>query len=260
MAVAARAASVTGGWQHGRVRPAGTRIVQLSDTHLSARQGVPAQWPSTLAWLRADPPALVVHSGDIVLEDPDDAADRDFARRLLAAIPSDVVVIPGNHDVGDYRDERAVIERRVDTFRLAWGGDRFARDLAGWRLIGVDAYLLGDDDHDGWFRGALDTPLPVLVFVHQPVRGDRDDEWRMSDDARAAFERATAGADIRVVASGHRHRAHRDGRRVWAPSLTITGEHHGDVGDPRLGLLEHVLGPDGDHDVRVVRPWALSAR
>ena len=114
MAVAARAASVTGGWQHGRVRPAGTRIVQLSDTHLSARQGVPAQWPSTLAWLRADPPALVVHSGDIVLEDPDDAADRDFARRLLAAIPSDVVVIPGNHDVGDYRDERAVIERRVD--------------------------------------------------------------------------------------------------------------------------------------------------
>lgn len=234
-------------------RPA--RVVQLSDTHLSAAEGVPASWTSTLEWLRADPPDLVVHSGDIVLDDPDDDADRAFARRLLAEIPGDVVVIPGNHDVGSYDEPVAVLERRVATFRDAWGHDRFARDLAGWRLVGVDAYLLGQEAHDEWLRAAVDTGDPVLVFVHQPVRGDRDDEWRMSDAARAAFDAAIAGADVRVVASGHRHRWLRTGRAVWAPSLTITGEDHDDVGDPALGLLEHTLAPDGGYDVRVVRRW-----
>ena len=55
-------------------------------------------------------------------------------------------------------------------------------------------------------RGAVTTDGPVLVFVHQPVGGDGDDEWVMAPAARAAFARAIAGADVRVVASGHRHR------------------------------------------------------
>jgi len=189
--------------------------------------------------------------------DPDDEADRSFARSLLADVPADVVVIPGNHDVGMYGDDERDLARRITAFRAAWGDDRFVRDVAGWRLVGIDAYLLGDDAHDGWFGAALDTPRPAMVFVHQPVRGDRDDEWRMSDSARSAFDAVVvgAGADVRVVASGHRHRAHRIGSAVWAPSLTITGENHDDVGDPRLGLLEHTIDDRGGHDVRVVRPW-----
>jgi 3',5'-cyclic AMP phosphodiesterase CpdA len=230
------------------------RIVQISDSHLSASLGVPTHWPALLDWLRADPPALVVHSGDIVLDDPDDAADRSFAKSLLAAIPCDVAFIPGNQDVGNYGEDDH-LTRRIDVFRATWGDDRFVRDLAGWRLVGIDAYLLGEDAHDEWFRAALDTPRPVMVFVHQPVHGDRDDEWRMSDEARAAFDSAVARTGVRVVASGHRHRAHRIGSAVWAPSLTISGEHHDDVGDPRLGVLEHSIDTCGGHDVRVVRPW-----
>ena len=81
------------------------RVVQLTDTHFSANDGVPAQWPPTLDWLRQDPPDLVVHSGDIVFEDPDDEADRAFARRLLDDVPVRLACIPGNHDVGRYGDE-----------------------------------------------------------------------------------------------------------------------------------------------------------
>ncbi len=232
------------------------RIVQLSDTHFSASAGVPAQWPAVLAWLRADPPDLVVHSGDIALDDPDDDTDRAFAKGLLHAIPAPLVVIPGNHDVGFYGEEDQ-LPRRLAAFVATWDADRFARDLAGWRLVGVDAYLLGiDPDHDAWFADAVRTERPVLVFVHQPVGGDGDDEWVMADRARAAFEAAVAGADVRVIASGHRHRAHRIGPAVWAPSLTLTGPTDVDLpGDVRPGLLEHVVTADGTHEVEVVRPW-----
>ncbi len=228
------------------------RVVQLSDTHLSAAAGVPAAWTAAVRWLHDDPPDLVVHSGDIVLVDPDDDEDRRFARDLVATIPGEVVVIPGNHDVGFYDEEVTVIERRVATFRATWGDDRFVRDLAGWRLVGIDAYVLGQPEHDAWFREAVAGDAPVLVFVHQPVRGDRDDGWQMSGAARAAFDTAIAGADVRVVASGHRHCWRDDGRDVWAPSLTLHGSGE-DRGDPAPGFLEHRLGLDGTHVVRVIR-------
>ncbi len=125
-------------------------------------------------------------------------------------------MIPGNHDIGFFGEE-ADLPRRLDAFRATWGDDRFVRDLAGWRLVGADAYLLGTADHDDWLREAVTTTAPVLVFVHQPIRGDPADGWEMPDGARAAFARATAGADVRVVASGHRHCSfHRRAGRVGA--------------------------------------------
>lgn len=235
---------------------AGARVVQLSDPHLSARAGVPDLWPSVLHWLTAEPPDLVVLSGDLAEEDPDDDADRAFAHGVLSAIPAPTVAIPGNHDVGFYGEE-ARLPERVAAFVATWGADRFRRDLAGWRVVGIDAYRLGEEEHDAWFTAAVTTDAPVLVFVHQPVGGDGDDEWVMAAGARAAFARAIAGADVRIVASGHRHRHHRDGRAVWAPSLTLTGPV--DLpGDPGPGLLEHRLAPGGGYEVALVRPW-LSA-
>jgi alkaline phosphatase D len=232
-----------------------TRVVQLSDTHFSAASGPPAAWVAALEWLRADPPDLVVHTGDIVYEDPDHAADRAFARALLDEVPAPLVVIPGNHDVGAYGEEQH-LPARLAAFTATWGADRFVRDVPGWRLVGVDAYLLGDPDHDDWFAAALDTRDAVAVFVHQPVRGDPDDGWQMTTAARTAFGRVVAVADVRVVASGHRHRSHRYGRAVWAPSLTLVGptDDRDLPGDPRPGLVEHVLAADGGYSVEVVRP------
>ena len=194
---------------------AGARVVQLSDPHLSARAGVPELWPSVLHWLTAEPSDLVVLSGDLAEADPDDDADRVFAHDVLSAIPAPTVAIPGNHDVGFYGEEDR-LPARVAAFVATSGADRFEGDLAGWRVVGIDAYRLGEHEHDAWFSRAVTTDGPVLVFVHQPVGGDGDDEWVMAPAARAAFARAIAGADVRVVASGHRHRYHRDGRAVRA--------------------------------------------
>jgi alkaline phosphatase D len=229
-----------------------TRIVQITDTHFSAAAGVPEQWPATLDWLRDDPPALIVHTGDIVCEDPDAEDDRRFARQLLDHLPAPLRCIPGNHDIGFYGDDEPR-PRRLSAFHHAWGDDRFSDDLSGWRVVGVDAYLLSEPDHDAWLHAATRTALPVLIFIHQPLTGDPPDGWEMPTAARDAFRAAVDGADVRVIASGHRHAAGRLGRAVWAPSLTLTGD--GPSGfDPRPGLVEHTVGP-GYHDWRIVRPW-----
>ena len=94
----------------------------------------------------------------------------------------------------------------------------------------------------------------MLAFVHQPLLGDQADGWEMPASARQAFDAAVEGADVRVVASGHRHCAARFGRAAWAPSLTIEGTAREGT-DPRCGVVEHRLGPGGRHAASGVRPW-----
>ena len=225
--------------------------MQLSDTHLSHAAPLPHHMQAALDWIAADPPDLVIHTGDIVWEDPDDDEDRAFARAVMDAIGPPLRVIPGNHDIGTYGDDLLRAER-LDRFCATWGDDRFLLDLAGWRLVGVDAYLLGIEEHDEWLKEAVDTDGPVAVFVHQPITGDPADGWEMPMTARRAFMAATAGADVRLVASGHRHQFADRGRDVWAPSTTLRGEPVGPGADPRPGIVEHRFGADGSCDRRVV--------
>ena len=235
-----------------------TRIVQVSDTHLSAAAGVPPEWEPTRRWINDSRPDLVVHTGDIVLEDPDDAGDRAFARSLMDGLEVPLVAVPGNHDVGFY-DEPSERDRRIDVFRQTWGDDRFALDLDGWRVVGADCYLFGADEHDEWLTVSVSDDRPTIVFTHQPVDDHLQDGWEMPQAARQAFWRATHGADARIVATGHRHRSWCSGTSVWCPSLTVPGDPMDDGGatDPRTGFVEHRLGPDGNHRSRVVRPCDL---
>lgn len=221
-----------------------TRVLQLTDTHLSASSGVPA----TLQWLldRAAevPPDLAVLTGDIVEEDPDDEADRAFAATVLNGLPCPIVAIPGNHDIGFYGEDEER-PRRLAAFRDTWGADRFELDVDGWRLVGANAYLLGDADHDRWLAGCVAAERPVAVFIHQPVIDDTGDGWEMPDAAREALAAAIDGADVRLIASGHRHRYAALGRHVWGPSTTIVGNPAYTWSDPRPGAVEYTFRSDG---------------
>ena len=226
-------------------------VMQLTDTHLSAIAGLPKSVRWLLGEIAADAPDLVALTGDIVYEDPDDAADLAFARALFADLPCPLVTIPGNHDIGFYGEDAARpgrLARFVDT----WGGDRFVVDGAGWRLVGANAYLLGDPDHDGWLRDAVSVERPVAVFVHQPVDDGSRDGWEMPATAGAAFWTAVDGADVRVIATGHRHRYADRGRHVWAPSTTIPGEEGDSWSDPRLGAVEYKFRRDGTFTHRLI--------
>lgn len=228
------------------------RVVQFSDTHISHRDGVPPSLMALLDRLDEDPPDLLIVTGDIVREDPDDAEDRDYAHAVLAGAPCPVLAIPGNHDVGFYGEDEAR-PRRVAAFAARWGSDRFAVDVAGWRLVGANAYLLGDAEHDRWLRRAVTMDMPSAVFIHQPqTGGEPQDGWETPPRAIAAFESATDAGDVRLVASGHRHRSiHRD-RTVWAPSTTLVGETHPDGTDPTPGAVHYTFRRGGDVDVSIV--------
>src|SRR5689334_7658922 len=78
------------------------RVTQLSDTHLSASRpwSVP-NFEAVVRHVEAHPPDLVVNTGDLVLDDPDDDDDAAYAQELHGSIGPAVLVIPGNHDVGD---------------------------------------------------------------------------------------------------------------------------------------------------------------
>jgi alkaline phosphatase D len=226
-------------------------VLQLTDTHLSAVTGLPASLRWLLAEVAIEPPDLIALTGDIVYEDPDDVSDRSFARAVFADLPSPLVAIPGNHDIGFYGEDDQRAER-LAAFVDTWGSDRFAVDAAGWRLVGANAYLLGDPGHDGWLRDAVDTPRPVAVFIHQPVVDESADGWEIPPPAAAAFRAAINDADVRLVASGHRHRYADRGRDVWAPSTTIPGDDRDDWSDPHLGAVEFTFHRGGAFAHRLI--------
>jgi 3',5'-cyclic AMP phosphodiesterase CpdA len=237
------------------------RVVQLSDVHLAVADGVPPSVRRLLDWIAADPPDLVVATGDLVEIDPDLEADRVFARSVIGSLPCPWVAIPGNHDIGFF-DEAERLGPRLAAFVGAWGDDRFALDAAGWRLVGLNAYRLGDDGIDEWIAPALDGSAPIAVFIHHPVDGEPSDGWEMPTAARNRFAQLVAGRPVRLVASGHRHcavvrerpggPAAGDAVHVWAPSTTLTGEtpYHG--GDPAPGAVEYRFAADGTFSHRFV--------
>lgn len=238
-------------------------MIQLSDTHLAASAGIPEPMQSLIDWIASDPPDLVVHTGDIVFEDPDHAGDRHFGRAVMSTLPCPFVAIPGNHDVGFFDADH--FDRRLTTFRETWGDDRFVVNGDGWRLIGVDVYAVGSPDNDAWLSEALDTSDPVAAFVHQPLAAEPADGWQLPDEVRARFAQRLDVSRVRVIASGHRHcavtRSPADPAlaptHVWAPSATLTGHRYHD-GDPSPGAVDYRFDRGGSWSHRFVRAAAVS--
>jgi len=232
------------------------RVVQISDSHVSATTGVRPPLQAILDWIVADPPDVVVHTGDIVWEDPDNHDDRRFGHDVFADLPCQVVVIPGNHDVGFFEQDR--LHERLGAFRSAWGDDRFVIDdpHTGWRLVGLDVYAIGHGDTDEWIADTVGIDAPLAVFVHQPLAADAIDGWQLPDEICRRTVGLLQKGDVRLIASGHRHcavtLAGSDGvTHVWSPSTTLTGDrHHG--GDPSPGCVEFEFRPNAQLSHRFV--------
>jgi 3',5'-cyclic AMP phosphodiesterase CpdA len=255
------------------------RIIQLSDTHISHLGGVPAANMSRLAdhvnnEIRPD---LVVHTGDVVIADPDSVADRDAAKRLLALVEPPLRVIPGNHDVGESADEPwmelPVTSDRIAAFAAAWGQDRFllegsaATRSANWVFIGINSERLGsglpeEGEQWDWLADAAGQSRgkSVMLFLHKPLWSPMGSQSGITprQAARDRLVALFADARLRVVANGHMHVYRRtfegDILTVWAPSLTFARpaepEHGLEASTP--GIVEYLIEDD---DVRAeLRP------
>lgn len=240
-------------------------VLQVSDTHLSRSHPLfQFNFEVTLREIERLQPDLVVYTGDLALNGPDNPDDVVFASEQLARTPCPYLALPGNHDVGlvpfGGHSEQLVSPERLAVFCEAFGEDRFCEDLGGWRLIGLNSQLIGsglpgEQEQFAWLMDALDCALPVAVFMHYPafIHSPQDEEvghFALSAAPRRqllqAFEQA---GNVRLVGSGHLHQSrsqvHQGIRFEWAPSsaFVIPGASLDSFGgNQSTGMLLHALG------------------
>jgi 3',5'-cyclic AMP phosphodiesterase CpdA len=250
------------------------RLVQISDTHLSPRidtfvQNSQRMWEA----LHDDPPDLIVNTGDISLDGADSEQDLLFAAALHGDLPGETLLLPGNHDVGDYPvlgGRQPVTQERIARWRRVVGADRFVRDIPGWRLVGVNSQLFGsglDAEEDQWLaiREAFDGAgsRSVALFLHKPLCEQRVHDsdvtyWPVLPPARRRLISLVAPSRPALVATGHIHQWRdrvSDGmRQIWAPPVSfIVGEGgQPTIGSKLLGAVEHLLHPDGSFATRLM--------
>jgi 3',5'-cyclic AMP phosphodiesterase CpdA len=235
------------------------RIVQISDTHLSHLGG-----PTTDNLERLIPfvndglrPDLVVHSGDVLMADPDVAADRDAARDLLGRISAPLRVVPGNHDIGEPGDEPwgglAATSARVAAFTGAFGPDHWLCEVGDYVAIGLNSEILstGLPEEQAQWDWLETVPAqvgrrPALVFCHKPLwpPAPAPGENALSVPGRERYRllQALAGVDVRVFGNGHLHQF-AIGR--YGDALTVTAPSTGFAGRSIERLVGHGLQQSG---------------
>ena len=242
------------------------KLVQISDTHLTAAGGPTVDgFRMLVRHLNEEVrPDLVVHSGDIQIIHPDDAADRATARELLDLITAPVLVVPGNHDVGmpgvNAWAGLTVTDERVAAHEAAFGPGYWRHDTDEAVVLGINSELLGsglqrEADQWRWIEQTFaDLPAgrPVLLFLHKPL-------WTVTDEpvdhqvdvgpvARDRLLGLLERIELRAVGCGHLHRYRVEQRdraiEVWAPATAFLapGEDDLPAGHQQLGYVEYTVG------------------
>ena len=256
----------------------GFRLVQVSDTHLSAERAYfNDNFDVFCAEMAADPPDLIVHTGDISLDGAASDADLVYAANELKRLPGEVLTLAGNHDIGEApafsRLDQPLDNVRTTRWARTAGGRWWSRVVGdGWLIVGLDTALMASGLEDearqlAFLREALtahEGPRK-LVFMHMPPYLDNPDDTKFSalavpHPARAAFFDACISNGVRAIACGHVHvyrkLAHRGIDIVWAPPtafVNIGAQLKRGYNFPRAGYLEWTL--DGDNIThRLVEP------
>lgn len=260
------------------------RVILVSDTHLGVKtEHFRANWAVTRDWIAERAPDLVINTGDMSLDGAELAEDLDFAVACHRHLSAPWLTLPGNHDVGDHPgiSPRQIIDaERLARWRDRVGPDRWLRDAPGWRLIGLDALLIGSDlaeeaEQRAWLADAVATAdgARLAVFLHKPFFiGPTLEEspiepklgyWTVDPARRGDYRFLFDHADLRLIASGHLHQyrltTHRAARILWAPSVAfVVGDKlQENLGGLRqTGAVELDFGADAV-DARFVRPAGL---
>lgn len=245
---------------------AGYRIIQVSDTHLSATHAYFLDnFRALVDEVEARSPDLVVHSGDVSFNGPVVDPDLTFARTEMARFATPWRIIPGNHDIGEAprhsRLDQPLTDARIASWRGHFGDNWWLEDRAGWRIIGLDTSLFGSErPEERHQRNFLQDALaerrdrPVLVFMHMPPFVDDPDDAAPTTSAipfetREAFLATCRTGGVRAIACGHLHVYRRMAWQgieiVWSPGTSFVHiakwqKHFG--GFARSGFVEWTLG------------------
>lgn len=241
-----------------------TRIAIVTDSHLAERAPeCIANWHAAAAAAAALAPALGLHLGDISLDGERHPAELGEAARLLAAWPTPLHCLPGNHDLGTGSGEEPLDPRRRAAHLAAFGADHWVLRVGRWHLIGLDAQLFGtggEAEAAQW--SMLDDAAArlarrdrVVLLSHRPLQPAPGDPMRAgryvpAEAARRLIDGPLRPA-LRLVLSGHTHQAldfadDSGLRHVWVPScaFVIPDTLQAAVGRKDVGL--GVLTLDGE--------------
>lgn len=220
-----------GGWA-GRM----VKVVQITDSHLGqVKPHFAGNWEPLVAWIEEQEPDLIIHSGDVTVDGADEDDDLSFCAERLRALPAPVLVVPGNHDVGEpHHPRQPVDERRLTRWRTHFGPDRWTHDLERWRLVGLNSMIMGsgladEEEQFVWLEEAMASAegRRICWVLHQPLFIGSFDEgdngyWSVQEAPRARLRAMAEQHDVAFVASGHLHRSHQfqDGGigYLWCPS------------------------------------------
>jgi 3',5'-cyclic AMP phosphodiesterase CpdA len=242
------------------------RIIQISDTHLSRRKShFVGNWAPLKAWLTEQAPALIIHTGDVTVDGADSEDDMVYCAALLRELPGLVLSVPGNHDVGEPSHPfQPVTEERIIRWRRHFGQDRWVKDVANWRFIGLNSMIFGSGLAEEkaqlfWLEEQLARADSRKIgwFMHKPLFLTGRDEgdtgyWSVKPDPRAKLLDLIDRHRVNFVATGHLHKTHetrtRDCRYIWGGSSSfVVGPAHQEPmpGEARLGaVVFNIQGPD----------------
>ncbi len=253
------------------------RVIQISDTHLAHEPKFPLRnWQKLVVRIQQHEPDLVVHTGDISLDGVSFPEQLQQTKEWLDDLGIPFLVLPGNHDVGEFPEtagdlEPPVCEAACQRFIDCFGQFRFVTDIDGWRLIGANALLFGSGlaaEEKQWqflenaFAGA--DGRHIAFFSHKPLYKDGVEDTskpprmlpKPSAERLHVLLQESRG---RVIASGHLHE-HRlkdiEGvRNVWAPSTSFVIDDvlSRPIGTRRVGFVQYDFEPD-DVSIEVIYP------
>jgi predicted phosphodiesterase len=250
------------------------KIAHISDTHLSSdKPYFVDNFLAAARLIRAGGTDLVINTGDAALDGADHRADLEEVKRLHQEIGLPYRIIPGNHDTGDSQavaKRQPINEERRGRWLSVFTEDWWSIDVPGWRLLGVNAQLIGSTlaaaaNQSAFLREQIAglAGRPLGLFIHKPLflvdpgEGEASHHFMIPSD-RATLLDALGGTKPAFVASGHTHEVfdrHLEGtHHIWAPGTSFIAP---DYLEPRLirkavGFWEHVLHPDGRKDSRFV--------
>ncbi|CCE06816.1 hypothetical protein BRAS3843_1830030 [Bradyrhizobium sp. STM 3843] len=248
--------------------PLASRIVQISDTHLSRRRPFfHHNWELLVDLLAAEEYDLIVCSGDMTTDGSDFEDELAFAAEQFRRIKREVLFVPGNHDIGnslpDVRGGESVItaERR-EAFIRHFGADFWVREFGtSLRLLGLNSMLFGsglpaEAEQNEMIRAAASARdgRRLMIFQHKPLylasaTDDKPTQGSLYPEHRNRLRQMLSTAGEVTICSGHIHDYKTDVwdnlQQIWAPStafvIDTSGLLYPRYGVRRVGYLRHVL-------------------
>lgn len=194
----------------------------MSDSHLRESDTAGAEaWAGLVRYTERTRPDLIVHTGDLVHDDPDQEDDHSYAAFQMRRLTVPWRTIPGNHDIGDSEPDpyRGLLtSERLERYQRHFGDDRWSLTLGRWLLVGMNSQLFDntlperDAEQWEWFDEvrAAHPGRPLAVFIHKPPCINSLDEElvankSISPNARRRLLDVASSGQLKMIGCGHLH-------------------------------------------------------